>query len=365
MKKRLVKSFIPHEDNDYLPDLLQRGAMVLMLAMVVVSFTASNVYALLWQQSSWLVGAVLPAVVISETNKERGNADLPALVRNPVLDEAARLKAEHMAKNSYFAHYSPDGVSPWYWFNQVSYRYVHAGENLAVHFTDSDEVVEAWMKSPTHRANIVNTSYREIGVGTAKGKFDGYDTVFVVQLFGTPAATSSIVADAGIPVVPQSKDSLVLEAPETDIEPEVAGIESEDSEVVETAINALAEPETTLTYTEPLPTAVVGSTTLPDNTVILYTDTLTTSTDALPAEVIATVAPVNSSWSGLVTSPSRLLQIVYIVLGGLVTVALVASLIIEWRRHRVRQVVYGVGLLGVMSFLFFIHTLVTGGVLIV
>ncbi len=365
MKKRFVKSFIPHEENDYLPDLLQRGAMMLMFMMVMVSFTASNVYALLWQQSPWLVGAVLPAVVISETNKERGDADLPALVRNPILDEAARLKAEHMAKNSYFAHYSPDGVSPWYWFNQVSYRYVHAGENLAVHFTDSDEVVEAWMKSPTHRANIVNTSYREIGVGTAKGKYDGYDTVFVVQLFGTPAATTSIVTDAGIPVLPQSKDSLALEAPVTEIKPEVAGIESEDSKVVKTAISTLTEPETTLIYTEPLPTAVVSSTTLPDNTVILYTDTLTTSTDATPAEVIAVSAPVHSSWTGLVTSPSRLLQLIYLALGGLVAIALVASLVIEWRRHRVRQVVYGVGLLGVMSLLFFIHTLVTSGVVIV
>ncbi len=338
-----------------------------MLGMIVISFTVSNVYALLWQQSTWLVGAVLPAVVISETNKERGDADLPALVRNPVLDEAARLKAEHMAKNSYFAHYSPDGVSPWHWFNQVSYRYVHAGENLAVHFTDSDEVVEAWMKSPTHRANIVNTSYREIGVGTAKGKFDGYDTVFVVQLFGTPAATSSVVADAGIPVFPQSKDSLALEAPVTEIEPEVAGIESDDSDVVESqsVVSAPTELVPVPIESESYRETVVSSTTLPDTTVVLYTDTMTTSTDAAPSEVVATIAPVHSLWTGIVTSPSRLLQLIYLALGGLVAIALVASLVIEWRRHRVRQVVYGVGLLGVMSLLFFIHTLVTGGVLIV
>ncbi len=187
MKERLWRWFIPHQNNDFTPDLLQRTALFLMGGLAVLTFTMSNVYALLWQQSAWLTSAVLPAVVVDKTNIERKELALPPLVRNSVLDAAAQLKADDMAKNSYFAHYSPAGVSPWHWFNEAGYRYVHAGENLAVHFTDSKEVVEAWMDSPTHRANIVNQNYREIGVGTARGTYDGYETVFVVQLFGTPA----------------------------------------------------------------------------------------------------------------------------------------------------------------------------------
>jgi len=332
--------------------------------MVVLSFTASNIYALLWQQSTWLVGAVLPAVVIAETNKERGSADLPPLQRNPVLDEAARLKAEHMAREGYFAHYSPTGVSPWHWFSEVDYRFVNAGENLAVHFTDSDEVVEAWMKSPTHRANIVNTSYREIGVGTAKGRYEGRDTVFVVQLFGSPAATGT-VADAGIAVLPQRRDSLAIEAPTVAVEPEVAGIETDaETPVVAESATALPIDDSTVTPGK-YPVTEIAEAVLPDASVVLYSDTLTTTTDAVPAELVPIPTETTAPMAGIATSPSRVLQTVYLVLGGLVAIALITSLIIEWRRHRTRQVVYGVLLLGLMSLLFWIHTLVSSGVEIV
>jgi uncharacterized protein YkwD len=126
-------------------------------------------------------------VVVELTNEERVDNQSAPLRRNDTLDRAAQLKAEHMAKHEYFSHFSPDGVSPWHWFREAGYVYAHAGENLAVHFTDSAEVVEAWMDSPSHRQNIVDSRYTEIGVGTAKGTFDGYDTVYVVQLFGAPA----------------------------------------------------------------------------------------------------------------------------------------------------------------------------------
>lgn len=147
---------------------LQKVSMSLMAILVFITFIGSNLHAILWQSSDWLISTVLPAVVVDLTNEERDDNAKAPLVRNSVLDQAAQMKAEHMAKEGYFSHYSPDGVSPWYWFNEAGYVYAHAGENLAVHFTDSAEVVEAWMKSPTHRQNIVNGVYTEIGVGTAK-----------------------------------------------------------------------------------------------------------------------------------------------------------------------------------------------------
>ena len=126
------------------------------------------------------------AVIVDLTNENREESHVGLLERSTVLDEAARQKAEHMAEGSYFAHNSPDGVTPWYWFDKVGYQYAYAGENLAVHFTDSGEVVKAWMDSPGHRANILSEDYREIGIGTAKGEYQGFPTVFVVQMFGTP-----------------------------------------------------------------------------------------------------------------------------------------------------------------------------------
>ena len=181
-------------------NLLQKISMSLMAVLVMITFVAANLHAILWQSSDWLVSTVLPAVVVDLTNDEREDNAAPPLRRNTTLDEAARMKAEHMAKHEYFAHHSPDGVSPWYWFNEAGYTYAHAGENLAIHFTDSSEVVDAWMDSPSHRKNIVDGKFTEIGVGTAKGEYEGYDTVYVVQLFGTPAVSNK---PKPAPVVPK------------------------------------------------------------------------------------------------------------------------------------------------------------------
>jgi len=155
-----------------------------MAALVLLTFVGTNMQALLWQSSDWLVSTVLPAVVVDLTNDERADLAAAPLQRNTLLDQAAQQKAQHMAANEYFAHFAPDGTTPWSFFKTSGYVYAHAGENLAIHFTDSTEVVEAWMQSPAHRKNIVDTKYTEIGVGTAKGKFDGYDTVYVDSCLG-------------------------------------------------------------------------------------------------------------------------------------------------------------------------------------
>ncbi|MBI3638379.1 CAP domain-containing protein, partial [Candidatus Wolfebacteria bacterium] len=67
----------------------------------------------------------------------------------------------------------------------------YAGENLAVNFFDSEDAVNAWMKSITHRENILNTNFKEIGIGVAKGNYNGKESIFVVQLFGSPILQQS------------------------------------------------------------------------------------------------------------------------------------------------------------------------------
>ncbi|MFN3692846.1 MAG: CAP domain-containing protein [Candidatus Paceibacteria bacterium] len=365
MKERLWRWFVPHSSNDYTPDLLQRTALLVMGGLVVLTFTMSNLYALMWQQSTWLTGAVLPAVVVEKTNQQRKGEDLPPLVRNSVLDAAAQMKAEDMAKNGYFAHYSPTGVSPWHWFNEAGYRYVHAGENLAVHFTDSKEVVEAWMKSPTHRANIVNRAYREIGVGTAKGQYEGYDTVFVVQMFGTPGqvATADVVAPAAPVAAPETL--ALAPIPVAKETPVVAGIET-TTEAPATQPNQGVPPPVPAPV-EPAPLQV-AATTVEDHGVVLYSDTITSSTNLLEVpinEALTTPAPTPATEIAMIaTSPSSLMQRVYWMLGFFAIIALVLSVAIEWRQQRPVQVFYGVVLLYAMAALFYIHTLVTGGAVV-
>lgn len=189
------------------PTYLHRFILLLLVFMVALSVSMSDIMYSTQLRVEQLLSAVLPSVVVDLTNTERTERNLSSLTRNSLLDKAAKLKAEHMRDNDYFAHFSPDGISPWYWFDQIGYDYIHAGENLAVFFDDSDEVVQAWMDSPLHRDNILKAEYTEIGVATVKAAHDGYDTVFVVQLFGTPAQTAPI-AQA---VVPQPQKILAEE----------------------------------------------------------------------------------------------------------------------------------------------------------
>jgi hypothetical protein len=122
--------------------------------------------------------------VIQLVNQERLAQGLGALSENSLLSSAARDKLNDMIKNDYFAHTSPQGVSPWHWIEKSGYDYKYAGENLAINFSSAESQHKAWMASPTHRKNILNPSYKEIGVAVGQGKIDGENVVITVQLFG-------------------------------------------------------------------------------------------------------------------------------------------------------------------------------------
>ena len=77
------------------------------------------------------------------------------------MSASALAKAEDMAINNYFAHYSPNGKKPWDWINRDNYAYLFVGENLAINFTSAEAVHEALMNSPTHRQNILNEKSME------------------------------------------------------------------------------------------------------------------------------------------------------------------------------------------------------------
>lgn len=123
--------------------------------------------------------------IISLVNQERENEGLVPLVENETLDQAASFKATDMIGNNYFAHTSPNGVDPWHWFEQANYPYKYAGENLAMDFSSASSVMKAWMKSPSHRENIMSPKYKEIGIAISSGIIEQKETLVAVQLFGT------------------------------------------------------------------------------------------------------------------------------------------------------------------------------------
>ncbi|MFH0804410.1 MAG: CAP domain-containing protein [Candidatus Zambryskibacteria bacterium] len=152
--------------------------ILVVLAGVVPSFRTGVLDSL---------SAIYAAVLVNLTNQNRVAANISELTVNPLLEKAAQMKADDMASKSYFAHNTPDGKTPWYWFGQAGYKYVYAGENLAVNFENSEDVETAWMNSRGHFLNIMNPKYTEIGIATSTGIYKGREAVFVVQMFGAPA----------------------------------------------------------------------------------------------------------------------------------------------------------------------------------
>jgi hypothetical protein len=198
--------FIPHARNNYHPHVLGHRALGLMsgLLLSVKIFTIALL----------AFGPVLPAFssaitesnIIALTNQSRVQYGEAALAENPLLDQAAQNKANDMLAKGYFAHTTPSGQTPWSFFAAAGYNYLMAGENLAVNFTEAENVETAWMNSPDHRANILNNNFLQIGIGISQGEFQGHDAIFVVQEFGTPAGqqvslspTPTIVQTAAVP----------------------------------------------------------------------------------------------------------------------------------------------------------------------
>jgi len=211
-KKRLHHYIIPSEHNDHKPHLVRHKALHFYSALIL----GIKIFVL----CSFLI--VAPNVaefstvtvnrIVELTNKARIDAGASILSHNNLLDESAMLKAKDMVKYGYFDHDSPQGVDPWEWFRQAGYNYTYAGENLAMNFSDAEEAIEAWLQSPTHRENMLNNNYNEIGVAVLVGEIEGRQTTVVVQHFGKsyissnmaefgPGATEQVAQVAGVTLV--------------------------------------------------------------------------------------------------------------------------------------------------------------------
>lgn len=154
-----------------------------------------------------------PSEIIRLTNIKRNENGLPSLAENQNLDRAAEAKARDMFANDYWAHYSPQGKTPWNFITGAGYRYVFAGENLARDFDSAGAVVSAWMNSPSHKSNLLDRNFRDIGVAVASGKLSGREGILVVQEFGSTTS---------VPVTKQVSEQTPVNV-KTAEEPQVAG----------------------------------------------------------------------------------------------------------------------------------------------
>lgn len=173
--------------RDFLPAYLTLTILAaLILGVVFLAVATVPHFA-----SETNLAAVNAAEVFSLTNEERDEEGVAMLQRNTLLDKAAQMKAQDMAAKGYYAHVSPEGLTPMHWVDEVGYKYLIIGENLVVNRTDAEQVVDAFMGSPGHRANILRKDFTEIGVGVANGVYKGKDATFTVQIFAAPYPRSS------------------------------------------------------------------------------------------------------------------------------------------------------------------------------
>lgn len=183
--------FLPTEENENLPIFLSSFAATLLGVLAAV-LILSPVSMRQYQLAELLGGPTFtPSDIIRLVNADRAQNGLGTLRENDLLDAAAATKAADMSLKNYFAHVSPDGTTPWDFIHNTGYKYMAAGENLAIDFTSANSAEEAFMASPTHRANILNKLYTEMGVAVLSGTHENSPSIFVVQYFGKPAVPAT------------------------------------------------------------------------------------------------------------------------------------------------------------------------------
>ena len=184
-----------------------------------------------------LASEINPGKVIQLVNIAREKEGLAPLSQSEALSKVANDKLNDMIENSYFAHTSPKGKTPWHWFERENYDYQFAGENLAINFTSAEEQQTAWMKSPTHRKNILNADYKEIGVAFGAGEIDGEMSLITVQEFGSRAMVAGASKEGENFIMQKSSDLLERGA---EILPQVLAIKNE------TPVKTISENKSTI-----------------------------------------------------------------------------------------------------------------------
>lgn len=180
----ILHFFIPHKKNNHRAKLLHNVTLAVLILAVAVASSLSVYVQKTHPEVLGIRYQISDLELLNLTNYERTQNGLPPLSMNSQLSEAARKKSAHMFANNYWAHFAPDGTSPWDFIKGAGYEYSYAGENLAKGFTTSSDAVAAWMKSPTHKANILASQYEDVGFSVEEGSLQGEDTILIVQEFG-------------------------------------------------------------------------------------------------------------------------------------------------------------------------------------
>lgn len=332
--KRFRDFFIPSERNNFQPYSLRLPVAATVLGLVLIIEGVFLAHTLLILPQSNYFAAIFASVLINETNSSRQTQQLGTLATNPILEKAAQMKADDMSAKGYFAHNAPDGTTPWHWFDEAGYNYAAAGENLAVNFTDSKDVATAWMNSPTHRANIMNANYTEIGIATAHGTYKGKDAIFVVQEFGRPALVARETTPAEVlGNLPQQHPTSSKNLTVPSVSRKVI-VSPPSNSIEKTVVPASLTPTSTV--------AGVATTKL--------------STDIAPINSPILETTHSNFFAELIASPRQTSNTLYLILAALLTLALGLAVFIKIRVQHAHIISNGVLLIAVLIALIILNS---------
>lgn len=207
--------FIPHRGNGHHPKILRKKQLLIVLILAIVIKSSFVLYLFFLYPNNGEMSADIQRDVLVLLNEERTSLGLRPLTLNQSLTNSAFAKAEDMLINNYFAHESLDGRMPWDWVSRKDYPYLYIGENLGMNFASADSVHRALMNSPSHKKNILNEKYTDVGVIVVKGALDGRETNILVQIFGTEKKPEP-VSSAFVAISPVKIDDSLFENTKTE-----------------------------------------------------------------------------------------------------------------------------------------------------
>ena len=213
MIKFLRHLLLPHESNNHRAKILHIDSILIVITLLIFSsFLLSSIQSK-YPKVLGISYNITPVDLLNVTNKVRQENGLSALALDSALSQAASNKAADMFAKDYWAHVAPDGATPWGFIKNSGYVYLYAGENLARGFSNTSDVVNAWMASPSHRDNMLSSNYSDVGFAIATGNLTGSDTVLVVEMFGTKyagTAATPVIAVSPIPTLIQSEPTAII-----------------------------------------------------------------------------------------------------------------------------------------------------------
>lgn len=183
--------FVPHKDTHKKAHLISWEGLVVYILIFILLQVSLSIISYAKPGVLGINGNIDQKRIIELTNQERQKKGFPPVSENEALDKAALLKAQNMFSENYWAHFAPSGKSPWDFILGSGYRFSFAGENLAKNFYNSEDIVAAWLASPTHRDNLLNPKYKDIGIAVVEGVLNGQKTTLIVQMFGTTELLAS------------------------------------------------------------------------------------------------------------------------------------------------------------------------------